>query len=141
MAEGPGLGRGEDDTFQEEMARLIVENLGGYVAGRGGSGKSHMLKILKRLFQEACFKVDVLAFTHVQSANVDGSTIRQFLHANARSKRHVIIIDESSMVSLRLWAALALMQFTGAMKSPELDRVLHVLRPRGRSTSRAPVLV
>ena len=29
--------------------------------------------------------------------------------------RHVIIIDESSMVSLRLWAALALMQFTGAI--------------------------
>ena len=115
VAEGPGLGRGEDDTFQEEMARLIVENLGGYVAGRGGSGKSHMLKILKRLFQEAGFKVDVLAFTHVQSANVDGSTIRQFLHAQAKSMRHVIIIDESSMVSLRLWAALALMQFTGAI--------------------------
>jgi hypothetical protein len=115
VTEKPGLGRGEDDTFQEEMARLIVENLGGYVAGRGGSGKSHMLKILKRLFREAGFTVDVIAFTHVQAANVDGSTIRHFLHANARSKRHVIIIDESSMVSLRLWAALALMQFTGAI--------------------------
>ena len=114
ISEEPGLGRGPNDTFQEETARHIVENRGGYVAGRGGTGKSYMLKILKRLFQEAGFIVDIVSTTHVQAANIDGGTIRHFLHANARSKRHVIIVDESSMVSLRLWAALAMMQFTGS---------------------------
>ena len=45
------------------------------------------------------FVVDVIAFTHVQAANIDGGTIRHHLHAKIRSKRHVIIVDESSMVS------------------------------------------
>ena len=41
LDEPAGLGRGTDDTFQEEAAAAIFENLGGYVAGRGGVGKSH----------------------------------------------------------------------------------------------------
>ena len=40
MDEPAGLGRGTDDTFQEEAAAAIFKYLGGYVAGRGGVGKS-----------------------------------------------------------------------------------------------------
>ena len=41
MDEPAGLGRGTDDTFQEEAAERIAQNgFQGYVAGRGGTGKS-----------------------------------------------------------------------------------------------------
>jgi hypothetical protein len=115
MAEEPGIGRGPDDTFQEEAAERIAENgFQAYVDGRGGTGKSRLLQMVKKKAEEAGWTVDVLAFTHVQAANVNGATILHHLHAKAHSKKHVIIIDESSMVSLRLWAALANFKFTGS---------------------------
>ena len=118
MAEEPGLGRGEDDAFQEEAAQAIFDNRGGIVEARGGTGKSDkefgVLGRVKAKFEAAGYTVDVLAFTHVQSANVDGNTILRHLHAKSGCKGHVIIVDESSMVPLRLWAALAAFKFTGA---------------------------
>ena len=36
--EEEGLGRGDDDTFQEEAAENAM-NRGGFVRGRGGTGK------------------------------------------------------------------------------------------------------
>ena len=112
------MGRGSDDTFQEEAAQAVFENRGGYVAGRGGTGKSAkehgVLSRVKAKFEAAGHMVDVLAFTHVQSANVDGNTVLHYLHAKAGCKNRVIIVDESSMVPLRLWAALATFKFTGA---------------------------
>jgi len=119
MAEALGLGRGPDDTFQEEAAERIARNgFQGYVAGRGGTGKSAkkhgVLDRVKAKAEAAGWIVDILAFTHVQAANVEGSTILHHLHAKAKSKKHLIIIDESSMVPLRLWAALANFKFTGS---------------------------
>jgi predicted GTPase len=95
LDEPRGLGRGADDTFQEEAAAAIFENLGGYVAGRGGVGKSHLLRLIKALFQAAGFTVDVIAFTHVQASNVDGDTVLHHLHSKLLSKKHIIIVDES----------------------------------------------
>ena len=75
VKEEPGLGRGPGDTFQAEMAKLIVENGGAYVAGRGGTGKSHLIKLLVERFKAAGYPVDVIAFTHVQAANLDGGRL------------------------------------------------------------------
>ena len=118
MDEPGGLGRGPDDTFQLEAAQAIFDNRGGLVAGRGGTGKSAkdhgVLPLTKALFEKAGYAVDIIAFTHVQASNVDGETVLHHLHSKIRSKQHVIIIDESSQVPLRIWAALATMKFTGS---------------------------
>ena len=37
------------------------------------------------------------------------------LHAKVKCKRHLIIVDESSQIPLRLWAALACFRFTGSI--------------------------
>ena len=118
MAEEPGIGRGDDDTFQEEAVQAIADNgFQGYVAGRGGTGKSYLLKLLKAKAIVAGYtegQMDVIAFTHVQASNVSGDTILHHLHSKGKCKRHLIIVDESSMVPLRLWGALAAFKFTGS---------------------------
>jgi len=114
IAEEPGLGRGDDDTFQEEAAEAIFQNLGGHCSGRGGTGKSETIKKLRSKLEAAGWIVDVLAFTHVQSANVDGNTILHHLYKKMGCKRHFIIVDELSQVPLRLWAVLASLKITGA---------------------------
>ena len=114
VAEEPGLGRGDGDTFQEETAQKIFDNQGGYVAGRGGTGKSHLIKLLRQKLEAAGWTVDVIAQTHVQSRNVDGETVLRHLHQKIGCKRHFIIVDESSQVPLRIWAVLATLKFTGS---------------------------
>ena len=47
IAEDEGIGRGPGDTFQEEMAEELARTGGGMVIGRGGTGKSHRIKLLK----------------------------------------------------------------------------------------------
>ena len=44
FSEPEGIGRGLEDTFQEEMAEKLVIAGGGMVNGRGGTGKSHLIK-------------------------------------------------------------------------------------------------
>ena len=45
------IGRGSEDTFQNEAADAIVQNRGGYVDGRGGTGKSFLIKLLVEKFE------------------------------------------------------------------------------------------
>ena len=95
VAEEPGLGRGPDDTFQEEAAEHIAKNgFQGYVHGRGGTGKSAkeygVLDKVKTRAEAAGWTVDTLAFTHVQAANVEGGTILHHLHAMAKCKKHLL---------------------------------------------------
>ena len=114
IIEEPGIGTcDENDTFQEKMADEIVKNRGGIVTGSGGCGKSRILEQVKQKFEDLGYKVESCAFTHVASANVDGDTILRQLHSNAQAKRRVFLVDEGSMVSIRLWAALQTLQFTG----------------------------
>ena len=134
IEEEPGIGRGGDDEFAangwQRLADAIAANgWQAYVAGQGGTGKSHWLKLLVKRAREAGWEVDVIAFTHVQAANltceqveVDGQTVElkihaqtilHYLHANAGCKRRLIIVDEISMIPLRLWAALAAFRFVG----------------------------
>ena len=47
FSEPEGIGRGLEDTFQEEMAEKLATAGGGMVNGRGGTGKSHLIKLLK----------------------------------------------------------------------------------------------
>ena len=99
------------------MAVEIAKNRGGLVIGRGGSGKSHLLKkylreaFIKEKYKEE--KIHVIAFTHVAAQNCEGDTILHELHAKIQSCDNVIIVDELSMVSLRMWSLLATMQFIG----------------------------
>ena len=86
IEEDEGLGScDENDTFQEQMADRIVENRGGYVSGRGGTGKSWMLKLLETKFKKLGYDVHYIAFTHVAAANLEGNTILYELHQYAKN--------------------------------------------------------
>jgi hypothetical protein len=114
IVEEPGIGTcDENDTWQEQVANEIVKNRGAIVTGCGGCGKSKILELVKKKFEDFGYKVEPCAFTHVASANVDGDTILRQLHSNSQAKRRVFLVDEGSMVSIRLWAALQTLQFTG----------------------------
>ena len=83
--EDEGNGRGPDDTFQEEMAEVIVKNRRALVIGRGGTGKSHLIKLLRPKFKALGYNVMCIAFTHVAVANVNNVeypayTILHLLH-------------------------------------------------------------
>ena len=45
------MGRGAGDTLQDEMATEIIANRGGFVDGRGGSGKSWLIKLILEKFE------------------------------------------------------------------------------------------
>ena len=122
IAEDEGVGRGPEDTFQEEMAERIAENGGAMVIGRGGTGKSHLIKLLKPKLEKQGFKVMCIAFTHVAVANLNGvecdtHTILHLLHNFVGSKRckhkKAIILDELSMIPMSMWSALMIMIFLG----------------------------
>ena len=72
IAEDEGIGRGPDDTFQEEMADKLARTGGGMVIGRGGTSKSHLIKLLKPKLEKQGYKVICIAFTHVAVANLNG---------------------------------------------------------------------
>ena len=122
------VGRGPEDTFQNDVADAIVKNRGGYVDGRGGTGKSYLIKLLVEKFEAAGFvdivkdkkgelikksRVHCVAFTHVASQNIEGQTLLHELHRHARSKRLVIIVDEAGLVPLSMWSLLLNLKFTG----------------------------
>ena len=120
--EDEGIGRGNDDTFQEEMASAIVKNRRALVRGRGGTGKSHLIKLLRPKFKALGYQVMCIAFTHVAVANVNdveypAYTILYLFHhflGNKRNKKkYAIIVDECSMVPLSMWSALLNVTFTG----------------------------
>ena len=108
--EAEGLGRGPNDTFQEEMAEVIVKNRKALVIGRGGTGKSHLIKLLRPKFEALGYKVMCIAFTHVAVANINSVeypayTVLYLLHNLIGSKRnrkkYAFFVDECSMVPLR----------------------------------------
>ena len=56
IVEEDGLGTcDENDTWQEEMANKIVENRGAIVTGCGGCGKSKILQLVKKKFEDSIF--------------------------------------------------------------------------------------
>ena len=94
MDEPEEVGRGPSDTFQNEVADAIVKNRGGYVDGRGGTGKSWLIKMLVEKFETEGFfvmvsnkkgevfkktRVHCVAFTHVASQNIEGPWMRLVL--------------------------------------------------------------
>jgi hypothetical protein len=88
---------------------------GGVVVGRGGTGKSEVLRRLVAALKERGVQAHVVAFTHVAAANCDGGTILHELYANKHQKQVALCVDEASMVSLKMWAQIAKFHFTGAM--------------------------
>lgn len=114
MEEEHGIGDlSASDTFQKEAVDAIFDHGSALCTGPGGAGKSHMIKDLRQRYEAAGFRVDVIAFTHVQAANADGHTVLLDMHRNVLCKKRVIIVDEGGQVPLRLWAVLASLKFTG----------------------------
>jgi hypothetical protein len=85
------------------------------VVGRGGTGKSEVLRRLVARLKERGVEAHVVAFTHVAAQNAEGGTILHELYANKRQKQVALCVDEASMVPLRMWAQLAKLHFTCAM--------------------------
>jgi hypothetical protein len=113
--EEPGLGCGPTDTFQDEAVDMLLGRRGGVVVGRGGTGKSEILRRLVARLKERGVEAHVVAFTHVAAQNAEGGTILHELYANKHQKKVALCVDEASMVSLRMWAQLAKLHFTCAM--------------------------
>jgi hypothetical protein len=104
------------------MAEVIVKNRRALVIGRGGTGKSHLIGLLRRKFKALGYKVICIAFTHVAVANVNDveypaytilHLLRRFVGYKRNKKRYAIIVDECSMAPLSMWSALLNENFTG----------------------------
>lgn len=122
IAEEKGIGRGPDDTFQEEMAEKLAQTGGGMVIGRGGTGKSHLIKLLVPKLEKIGYTVICIAFTHVAVANLNGvecdahtilHLLYKFVGSKKCKKKNAVIIDECSMVPMSMWSALLNMRFLG----------------------------
>jgi hypothetical protein len=109
-----GIGCGPEDKQQDVAVQDLIYNGGGMVLGRGGTGKSIVLKRLKAALEASGEEVHVIAFTHVAAGNIEGGTILHELHANTRKKQVCLLIDEISMVSRKMWAQLARYRFSGS---------------------------
>ncbi len=73
------------------MAELIAKKRRGLVSGRGGVGKSHLIKLLRPKLEALGYKVMCIAFTHVAVANLNGAecpayTILHMLHRFVANK-------------------------------------------------------
>ena len=71
--EDEGIGRGPGDDFQDKIAEIIVKNRKALVIGRGGTGKSHLIKLLRPKFEARGYTVKCIAFTHVAVANINSA--------------------------------------------------------------------
>ena len=71
-SEPEGIGQGPEDTFQEEMAEKLATAGGGMVDGRGGTGSSHLNKLLKPTLEHIGYKASCIDVTHVAVANLCG---------------------------------------------------------------------
>ena len=90
------------------MAEIIVKNRKALVVGRGGTGKSHLIKLLRPKFEALGYKVKCIAFTHVVVANIKSAeypayTILHLLHSFVGSKRnkqkYALFAGECSMAN------------------------------------------
>jgi hypothetical protein len=65
------------DTFQRQAAEAIVENR---VSGRGGVGKTELIRLLVELFTDVGYKdkIEILASTHVQAQCANENTPEPF---------------------------------------------------------------
>ena len=101
LIEDEGPGRDEngnvDSAYQEFTAKRLFDNMGGFGAGLGGTGKSHVQRRLVELFEEAGYfhydrkgnkvsDVKICAYTHTAMANCvslashDAKTVMHLLH-------------------------------------------------------------
>ena len=119
LEEDEGVGRGADDTFQDDIVPLVVRNRGAFIVGRGGVGKSYIIDKLKAAFEAEGMDVHVIALTHTAVANVcsgdvTADTILHFLHRFTKKKKPMtIIVDECSQVPLSMQSALLQLKFMG----------------------------
>jgi hypothetical protein len=117
----PAPARDWSVTYANENEYFNAEALMSYkrcfVSGLAGTGKSHVLCDLRRLFEDAGKKVSVVSYTNIAARLVDGKTFHSALHLDDGlsskecikqfSKRYsVVLIDEISMVSMDIYKVL-----------------------------------
>lgn len=92
----------------------MLKNRGMLIEGRAGTGKSHVVKMISKLFG----RVKRLAPTNKAALNIKGSTIHKFLKMDKdglisrhwldviKDKYDYIVIDEMSMITAEIWKRL-----------------------------------
>jgi hypothetical protein len=103
-----------DSADVASIAAIIKERGGCLVSGRAGTGKSHIIKQMSQHFPH----IEKIAPTNKAALNIQGKTIHRFLKMDAsgqvskktflrlRQQKPLIVLDECSMVSGKLWAML-----------------------------------
>lgn len=110
---------GDSDRWLEIIGEMI-DNGGGQLLGRAGTGKSYVcINGMKSLREYCNIKCKALAFTNKATIQLNGSTIHKFMTIDKNGKLNtkwareqaknidVIFIDEISMISSDLWKILA----------------------------------
>ena len=122
IKEDEGVGRGAHDTYQAEIVPKIVNNRGAFISGRGGTGKSHVIALLKKEFENEGFTVHVIALTHTAVANatslednVKAQTIMHTLYTIMQTTKRTlaIIVDEASQIPLAMQSTLLSLKWMG----------------------------
>jgi len=110
LTEPEGIGCcSELDMFQAEAVEAIVRNSSARVSGRGGVGKTDLIKRLQAAFEALNYRVDVVAATHIQAFAAGGETLLSDLHRNMfRCKQRTVIVGELSMISMAMRTDIAL---------------------------------
>ena len=97
----------------------FIENDGGMLLGRAGTGKSYVCKKGKEYLKLKDLVSTCLAFTNKATIQLNGQTIHNFMRIDKRGKLNtkwakqqakkidVIFVDEISMISSNLWKILA----------------------------------
>ena len=110
---------GDSDNWLNIIGTM-VDNGGGLLMGRAGTGKSYVcINGKKSLKDNAGVRCKALAFTNKATIQLKGETIHKFMHIDKDGKLNtawarkqaknidVVFIDEISMISSHLWKILA----------------------------------
>ena len=70
------------------------------VLGAAGTGKSEVLRTLRKLYENRGYKTRVCAYTHSATRLVGGETVARLLQFNTKLKDTVFFVDEVGLLPL-----------------------------------------
>lgn len=108
-----------DSKDYENIINNFIENGGGLLLGRAGTGKSYVAKQGMKIMNNKNINFIATAYTNKATIQLEGSTLHSFLRLSKdnnnitskwaniiKNKYDVIIIDEISMIGKDLWKPL-----------------------------------